>query len=157
MSIARNLKTFLDENRVRYHVLKHHEEFTAQEIAHALHVPGKELAKVVMVKADGQLVMAVLPASFRVDLDKLAGVVAAERAELATENEFKGYFPDCEPGAMPPFGNLYHLPVYVDRTLAEDDQIVFEAGTHHEAIKLDYLDFERLAQPVEADFCRRTP
>jgi Ala-tRNA(Pro) deacylase len=142
MVIARKLKAFLDEKKVPYHVLRHHEKYTAQEIAEALHVPGQMLAKVVMVKADGKLVMAVLPASLRVDLDAFGA-----DATLATEAEFKDAFPDCEVGAMPPFGNLYGVPVVVDGALAADEEIVFEAGSHHEAIKLKYADYARLVRP----------
>ncbi len=142
MVIARKLKAFLDEEKVTYHVLKHHEKYTSQEIAEALHVPGRMLAKVVMVKAKGKLQMAVLPANLRVDLDAFGA-----EAALATEAEFRDAFPDCEVGAMPPFGNLYGVPVVVDRALAADEEIVFEAGNHHEAIKLAYADFARLVKP----------
>jgi Ala-tRNA(Pro) deacylase len=154
MPVARKLKAYLDENKVSYHVLKHHERFTSPEIAEALHVPGQEMAKVVMLQTDGRLVMAVLPANHYVNLAAFAGVAKASVAVLATEEEFKETFPDCEVGAMPPFGNLYGLEVFVDRSLTGDESIVFEAGNHHEAVKLRFGDFERLVQPTVADFAQ---
>jgi Ala-tRNA(Pro) deacylase len=152
MAVARRLKTFLDEHRVPYHVLRHHERFVSSEIAEALHVPGQELAKVVMVKVDGRLKMAVLPASVLVDLDAFAKSAGGSRAELASESEFRDAFPDCEVGAMPPFGNLYGIEVWVDTLLTTDRAIVFEAGNHQEAVKLAYRDFARLVRPNVADF-----
>lgn len=154
MVVATKLKAFLDSKKVVYQVLRHHERFTSQEIAEALHVPGRMLAKVVIVKADGELRMAVLPGDLLLDLKKFAKAVAAREAVLATEDEFKDAFPDCELGAMPPFGNLYAMRVVVDRTLAADEHIVFEAGSHHEALKLLYADFARLAVPQVADIVR---
>jgi len=152
MVVARKLKGFLDERKVGYHVLRHHERFTSSEIAQALHVPGQELAKVVMVKVDKGLAMAVLPANVMVNLDAFAKAAGSSKAELATEDEFKGTFPDCEVGAMPPFGNLYGVDVYVDTLLTQDREIVFEAGNHHEAVKLAYEDFARLVHPKVDDF-----
>ncbi len=152
MPVAKKLRAFLDEHRVRYWVLKHHEEFTSQQIAQALHIPGQELAKVVIVKAGGELIMAVLPASLLVDLEAFARAAGVEQAELATEEEFKGSFPDCEVGAMPPFGNLYDMKVLVDKNLTEDEEIVFEAGNHKEAIKIAYSDFAELARPIVAEY-----
>ena len=144
---VKKLKDYLDAEHVKYVSIKHSPAYTAQQIAASAHVPGKELAKTVMVKLDGELAMAVLPASFRVDLELLKAVSGAVKVELATENEFKGMFPDCEPGAMPPFGNLYGMDVYVGKTLAEDEEIAFNAGSHTELIKLAYKDFERLVKP----------
>jgi Ala-tRNA(Pro) deacylase len=155
MTVAKKLQALLDEHAVSYHVLKHHERFTSPEIAEALHVPGQELAKVVMLRADGNLRMAVLPSNLYVDLPSFADACGAKEAVLATEEEFQGTFPDCEVGAMPPFGNLYDLEVYVDHSLTRDRQIVFEAGSHHEAIKLAYEDFARLVRPTIADFGKR--
>jgi len=156
MPVAKKLKAFLDEAKVRYHVLAHHEEFTAQKIAEALHIPGQELAKVVMVKGDdGRLRMAVLPAPLKVDLSRFAKAAGMKSAKLATEAEFRGAFPECDLGAMPPFGNLYDLPVYVDRSLGDDEEIVFEAGNHREAVKLAYRDFERLVKPTVGEFGSR--
>jgi Ala-tRNA(Pro) deacylase len=155
MPVARKLKAFLDEHKVKYHVLSHHERFTSSEIAQALHVPGQELAKVVMVKADDSLVMAVVTANDRVDLGSLKKVVGAREAKLATEDDFRGTFPDCEVGAMPPFGNLYDVPVFADTALAEDEEIVFEAGNHKEVVKLSYADFNRLVKPKVAGISTR--
>lgn len=146
------LMDYLDENRVPYVVISHSPAYTAQGIAASAHVKGKELAKTVVVRADGELALAVLPAPFRVDLDKLREVVGCERLELATEKEFESVFPGCEVGAMPPFGNLFGLPVYVARRLAEDDEIAFNAGTHRELIRMSYRDFERLVQPRIVSF-----
>jgi Ala-tRNA(Pro) deacylase len=152
MSVAAKLQNFLDVNRTPYHVLKHHERYTALEIAAALHVAGRDLAKVVVVKADGRYAMAVLPAPWKVDLDQLARAMGVGRVELAKEEEMRDLFRDCEVGAEPPFGNLYGLPVYVDRTLTEDQDIFFEAGSHKEAIKMAYADFERLVHPRVGSF-----
>lgn len=148
MSILKRLKDHLDREKVSYEILTHGETYTAPELAQALHVPGKELAKVVMVKADGRFVMTVLPANWKVDLKRLKEVFRTSHVRLATEEEFKELFPDCELGAMPPFGNLYGLKVYVDRSLTADDDIVFQAGTHHEAVKLRYQDFADLVRPA---------
>jgi len=152
--IAQKLKALLDEERVVYHVLRHHERYTSQEIAEALHVPGRMVAKVVMVKAAGKLRMAVLPGDLLLDPKAFAKAVGVPDAALATEAEFRDAFPDCEVGAMPPFGNLYGVPVVVDGALAMDEEIVFEAGSHHDAIKLAYADFARLVRPLVADIAR---
>ena len=150
MVIAAKLKSYLDEQQVDYHVLPHHERFTAAEIAQALHVPGRMLAKVVVVNADGRPLMVALDANSKVDLEALGAALGASALALASENELQQQFPDCEVGAMPPFGNLYDLPVVVDTALARDEEIVFEAGNHHEAIKLAYADFDRLVRPTVA-------
>lgn len=154
MPILRRLQEYLDANRVHYDVLGHQEAYTAPEIAHALHVSGKLLAKVVIVKADDRLVMAVLPSNWHVDFRHLEEVLGARRVRLATETEFKGLFPDCDVGTMPPFGNLYGLEVCVDQLLTEDEEIVFEAGTHLGAMKLRYQDFANLVHPMVAAFHR---
>ncbi|MCM3901463.1 MAG: YbaK/EbsC family protein, partial [Pyrinomonadaceae bacterium] len=133
MSISRTLNAYLDRERVHYDVLPHPEAFRALAIAQTLHTPGKEMAKVVIVKVQERFVMTVLPASWNVDLHRLRTVFATHRVRLATEDEIIGLFPDCELGAMPPFGNLYGLPVYVDQSLTEDEEIVFQAGTHSDA------------------------
>lgn len=146
------LRTFLDEQHVKYVLISHSKAYTAQGIAAISHISGKELAKTVIVKLDGVLGMAVLPASFQVDLLALKKAVGVRDVALASEREFKEHFPDCETGAMPPFGNLYGIPVYVDETLTEDREIAFNAGSHHELIKLSYADFERLVHPVALDF-----
>jgi Ala-tRNA(Pro) deacylase len=146
MSVTK-LERFLDDHGVRYVSIRHSPAFTAQEVAASSHIPGKDVAKTVMVKLDHELALAVLPASQRVDLDRLRIAVGARTAELATEEEFRGRFPDCEVGAMPPFGNLYGMRTYVADTLTEDDEIAFNAGTHTELLRLAYDDFHRLVEP----------
>jgi Ala-tRNA(Pro) deacylase len=144
---ARKLKEFLDGQKIKYVSITHSPAYTATEVAQSTHIPGRELAKTVMVKLDGKIAMAVLPSTRKVDLNLLRESAGAEEARLATEEEFKALFPDCETGAMPPFGNLYGMEVYVAPKLTEDVQIAFNAGTHTEVIKLAYKDFERLAKP----------
>ncbi len=142
------LTKFLDKEHVKYVSIGHSPAFTAQEIAANAHVPGKELAKTVIVKIDGELAMVVLPASEQVRMDRLQGMLGARHVELADEDEFKYAFPDCETGAMPPFGNLYGMNVYVSQALREDDEIAFSAGSHSELIRLPYADYERLVHPT---------
>lgn len=144
---VRKLKQFLDENHVKYVSISHSPAFTAQEIAASAHIKGQELAKTVMVKLDGKMAMAVLPASFMVNFTLLTHAAGAIKAELATEREFKELFPDCEPGAMPPFGNLYGMDVYMEESLARDEEIAFNAGSHTELVKLAYKDFVKLVHP----------
>jgi Ala-tRNA(Pro) deacylase len=146
------LKQHLDKNRVKYVTIAHSPAFTAQEVAATAHVPGREMAKTVMVKLDGKIVMVVLPASERVVFDLLRDAVGARSAELASEAEFASLFPGCERGAMPPFGNLSGLDVYVDRDLASDEAIAFNAGSFTEVIRMRYADFARLVQPKVAKF-----
>ncbi|NBC16967.1 MAG: deacylase [Bacteroidetes bacterium] len=146
------LKTFLDEHDVKYVSIKHSTAFTAQEIAASAHIPGKEMAKTVMLKINGELAMAVLPAPYQVDLDKLQEATGADTVELASEDEFKAHFPDCEVGAMPPFGNLYGMDVFMAATLAEDEQIAFNAGTHTELIQMSFSDYVDLVEPVTLQF-----
>ncbi|RMF25093.1 MAG: deacylase [Deltaproteobacteria bacterium] len=139
------LKRFLDDNQVKYVVIRHSPAFTAQEVAASAHIPGKELAKTVLVRIDGRLAMAVVPASFHVDFALLAGAARAGKVELASEDEFRDAFPGCEVGAMPPFGNLFGMDVYVDESLSEDEEIAFNAGNHSELIRLRYDDFAKLS------------
>lgn len=148
----KKLKDFLDKNKTKYVSIKHSPTYTAQEIAASAHIPGKELAKTVMVKLDGKLAMAVLPASFRVDLNRLKDAAGVSVVEIANEQDFKNLFPECELGAMPPFGNLYDMDVYVAQSLAEDEEIAFNAGSHTELIKLAYKDFEKLVAPKVVEF-----
>ena len=152
---VQKLKAFLDGKGIRYVSIIHSRAYTAQEIAASAHIKGKELAKAVMVKVDGRMAMAVLPASHRVSFDLLKGVTGAREVVLATEEEFKGLFPDCEPGAMPPFGNLWGMDVYVAARLADDKEIAFNAGSHTELMKLAYDDFERLVAPKVVEFAVR--
>jgi len=151
---AKRLIEFLDREKVKYVRISHSLAYTAQEIAATAHVPGKELAKTVVVKLDGKMAMGVVPASRRIDLERLRDVSGAREATLAAETEFKGLFPGCEVGAMPPFGNLYDMAVYVDGALAADDEIAFNAGSHTELVRMKYADFENLVKPKKGSFAR---
>ena len=146
------LKQFLDNQSVQYVTISHSPAFTAQKIAAAAHIRGKELAKTVMLKVDGEMAMAVLPGSMRVDFELLKVLAAAKQIELASEEEFENLFPECETGAMPPFGNLYGMDVYVAEALGEDEEIAFNAGSHTELIRMTYADFERLVEPKLGKF-----
>ncbi|MGD2178326.1 MAG: YbaK/EbsC family protein [Anaerolineae bacterium] len=147
MDCKERLQAYFQEHDVSFETATHSEAYTAQEVAAALHVSGHQLAKVVILWAGDQLTMAVVPASARVDLRQAAEVLGADKVRLASEAEFGGRFDDCRLGAMPPFGNLYDLPVVVDPALAECDDIVFSAGTYTDSMKIAYDDFERLVQP----------
>jgi len=149
---VQKLKDFLDADKVKYVAVRYSQAFTAQESAASAHIPGKEMAKTVMVKVDGKMAMAVLPASARVDFDLLRAAIDAKSAALASEREFSEMFPGCEPGAMPPFGNLYGMDVFVSPSLAEDTEIAFNAGSHTELIRLAYGDYERLVKPKVVAF-----
>jgi len=151
MPVAR-LKKVLDGESVKYVSISHSPAFTAQEIAASAHISGAALAKTVVVKIDGKLALVVLPATMMVDLDQLRIVTDAEKVELAEESEFERLFPDCELGAMPPFGSLFDMRTWVDRSLGEQDEIAFNAGSHTEVIRLAYGDYERLAQPELVEF-----
>lgn len=145
------LREFLDSHNIKYLVISHSLAYTAQGIAALAHVSGKKLAKTVMVKIDGILAMAVVPASFHADLDRLKTLTGARIVEIASEREFKDAFPDCETGAMPPFGNLYDMAVYADASLGENEEITFNAGTHRELVRMTWVDFARLANPTITD------
>lgn len=142
-----SLREYLDKHSVKYIVISHSVAYTAQGIAALAHIPGKELAKTVIVKMDGKLAMAVVPGSLHVNLNLLKKETKANVVELATEVEFKDQFPECETGAMPPFGNLYGMDVFVDESLAQDKEIAFNAGSHRELIRLAWADFESLVKP----------
>jgi Ala-tRNA(Pro) deacylase len=156
MRVLQRLQEYLDANHVPYEVLGHEKAYTAPEIAHTLHVSGKLLAKVVMIKADERFVMAVLPSNWKIDFNRLKEVLGSSQVRLAAEDEFKGLFPDCKIGTMPPFGNLYGIEVYVDQFLTEDEAIVFQAGTDDGAVKLGYEDFANLVHPKVAEFHQAT-
>ncbi|MGH2687462.1 MAG: aminoacyl-tRNA deacylase [Actinomycetota bacterium] len=145
------LEEYFIQNDVGFAEQHHPTAYTAQEVAASDHISGRILAKVVMVWADGGLAMLVVPATKRVDLAKAATALGAADPRLAHEEEFTELFPDCEPGAMPPFGNLYGVPVYADRALAENLNLVLQAGTHTETMGIRFEDYERLARPVLAD------
>jgi Ala-tRNA(Pro) deacylase len=154
MSISTRLQKFLDENQVSYTTLPHTTAFTAQGAAAVMKISGKELAKTVVLVAGQDTILAVLPAAPHADLQKLSELLG-KPVRLASEQEFSSLFPDCELGAMPPFGSLYDLPVYVDKSLAADEEIVFNAGTHHDAIRMRYADFARLVNPVVSSFASK--
>ena len=145
---VQKLKDYLDEHDVQYVTISHSPAYTAQRIAELTRIPGKELAKTVIVKVDGELAMVVLPAAEHVRMEQLRKTLGAQQVELANEDEFKKAFPDCETGAMPPFGNLYGMNVFVSQALREDDEIAFSAGSHSELIRLPYADYERLVHPT---------
>ena len=147
---TKRLKDFLDRERIQYVTIPHSPAYTARETAQTAHVRGKDFAKTVIVNIDGRLAMAVLPASEKLDLALLKKAAGAKHVRLALESEFDRWFPGCEPGAMPPFGNLYGMEVFVSKTLATDEQIAFNAGSHAELVRIAYQDFERLVQPVPA-------
>jgi len=148
----RKLKEYLDGNKIKYVTISHSSAFTAQEIAASAHIPGKKLAKTVLIKVDGKMAMAVLPASDKVDFDLLKETIGNENIRLAYEQEFMDKFPDCEIRAMPPFGNLYGIEVYVAKSLTEDEEIAFNACSHSELIRMSYNDFEKLVNPKILDF-----
>jgi len=149
---VKKLKEFLDKENIKYVSIFHSVAYTAQEIAASVHVKGKEMAKSVVVKLDGKMAIAVLPASHQVDFERLKRASGAQGALLATEKEFKDLFPGCDIGAMPPFGNLYGIDVFVSRALTQDKEIAFNAGSHYELIRMTYKDFERLVNPKIGDF-----
>lgn len=152
MAVAKLLKEFLNKNKVKYKAMKHKEFFTAQEIAKAQHISGKLMAKSVIVKLDDKFIMIVLPAHLKINFPRLKKITGAKKVRLATEKEFAGLFPGCEIGAMPPFGNLYNVPVGIDTRLTEEEHIVFNAGTHKDTVAMKYRDYERLVKPKVAPF-----
>ena len=149
---VQRLKSYLDENKVKYITIKHSSAYTAQEIAALAHIPGKDLAKTVIIKINGKMAMAVLPASYKVSFDDLKETLGMTEVRLAYEQEFIDKFPDCEAGAMPPFGNIYGMEVYVADSLAEDEEIAFTACSHTELIKMKFSDFEKLVKPKRIKF-----
>ena len=152
---ACRVKDFLDTNHIHYNTITHPTSYTAQGTAAYAHVSGNEMAKTVMVKVDNQLAMAVLPASSQIDLSALKRMTNAKAICLAAESEFEMKFPDCDLGAMPPFGNLYGVPVYMEERLADDEEIAFNAGNHNELVRMKYSDFERVVNPVVGRFSLR--
>lgn len=147
----KHIQHFLDSHNVHYQTIHHSPAYTSQETAASAHVSGNDMAKSVIIKVDGNLAMVVLPASKRVNLNLLKKLLGAKKVELAYEHEFEKRFPDCEVGAMPPLGNLYEMEVFVDAILTEDEDIVFNAGTHSELIKMNYVDYARLVKPKVFD------
>jgi Ala-tRNA(Pro) deacylase len=148
MACRENLETYLQQRGVSYEVQHHVPAFTAQKVASSEHIPGRMLAKVVMVFAGDDLNMLVMPAHVRLDLEATRAALGGRDVRLAHESEFAPSFPDCEPGAMPPFGNLYGIPVYVEEALGDNEKIVFQVGTHTETMSVPYHDFVRLSRPT---------
>jgi Ala-tRNA(Pro) deacylase len=151
------VREFLDSRHIKYLVISHSLAYTAQGVAALTHMSGKKLAKTVILKIDGILAMAVVPAASHVDLDRLRSLTGARTVELASELEFLDAFPDCETGAMPPFGNLYDMQVYVDSSLAENEEITFSAGNHRELVRMRWDDMVRLVNPMVVDLTHRQP
>jgi|KBSSwiStaDraftv2_1062776.scaffolds.fasta_scaffold351026_1 Ala-tRNA(Pro) deacylase len=153
---VQRLKDFLDKNDIQYILISHSRAYTAAAIGAITHIPGKVIAKTVMVKLDGKLAMVVVPGSRHVNLGALKSALGVNSALLVTEPEFADAFPDCEVGAMPPFGSLYGLQVYVDETLTHDEEIAFNAGSHRELMRMRYKDFEQLENPTVIDVVKKT-
>ena len=151
MPILKKLQEYLDSHKVKYQVLSHSVAYTAQEIAALQHIPGKQMAKVVMLKRNGKPFMAVVPATYRINFARLRDLLG-ERVEMETESEFRGLFPGCETGAEPPFGNLFNIEVWVDTSLTQNEEIVFNAGTHRQTVRMRHEDFARLAEPKVGSF-----
>lgn len=154
--IPRHIAEYLETHGVEYHHMVHPTRYTAQETAQVQHISGDELAKTVMVMADGRLVMAVVPATCQVDLERLGRLVRARSVRLAEESEFQDLFAECEMGAMPPLGNLYDREVWIDNALRERSTIAFNAGTHTDLIRMDREEFEQLVHPYNGAFALRT-
>lgn len=154
MTCPSKLTDYLEKQGVPCERMEHPEAFTAQQTAQAEHVPGRMQVKVVMVKVDGVEAMTVMPSTHRLNLDQLKKLLGAQEVRLMTEQEFGKLFPDCEVGAMPPFGNLYDVPLYVDQSLSESEYVVFNAGSHHESMKISFREYERLVRPVLLTFAQ---
>lgn len=152
MKCQEQLEQYLRERQVAYQIQHHPQAYTAQQIAECEHISGKKVAKSVVASADGKMVLLVLSAAQRVDLDKVRALLGAKNVTLAHEEDFRNIFPGCEVGTMPPLGNLYNLPVYVEKGLTRQETIVFPVGTHTETMSLKYADLERLVQPIVAEF-----
>ena len=144
---ARKLKEFLDSQAVKYLKIAHSPAYTAREVAQSLHIKGHKVAKTVIIFIEGTMAMAVMPANRSIDFDHFRKSIGEKEIKLATEGQFKDAFPDCEVGAMPPFGNLYGMEVYADEHLTEDEDIFFNACSHSELVRMSYQDFERLVKP----------
>jgi len=149
---VRKLKDHLDKEKIKYITIVHSPAYTAQEVAASAHITGRELAKTVIVELDGKMAMAVLPANRKIVLQDLREVTGSEEVKFASEEEFQAKFPGCETGAMPPFGNLYGMDVYMAESLSANDEIVFNAGSHTEVIRMRFDDFERLVRPKVVSF-----
>ena len=152
MAIPQRIRDYLDSQDVPYEQIHHSQAFTAQETAHSLHISGKRCAKTVVLDGDGKLVMAVIPASSRLNLQEFQAALEVNRLEMLSESELARVFPDCDLGAIPPFGNLYGIDVWVDRTVSDSEEIVICAGTHEDSVRMKYSDFSKLTKPRLARF-----
>jgi Ala-tRNA(Pro) deacylase len=152
MAIPQRIRDYLDSQNVPYETLHHSQAFTAQEVAHSLHVSGKKCEKVVVARRDSKPVLVVMPASHRLNFQELKATLKANQLEMLVENELVGLFPDCDLGAVPPFGNLYGIDVWVDRAVASAEKVIFCAGTHEDCIRMRYSDFAKLTRPFLGHF-----
>lgn len=152
MSISLRISEYLDAQKVGFEVIHHPQAFTAQEVAHSLHISGKRLAKAVVLKGDDKLVMAVLPASHRLNIRELQAAIGVKHLQMLDESELTKIFPDCELGAIPPFGNLYGMETWVDRAVSESEEIVFCAGTHRDCVRMKYAQYANLTKPQVSSF-----
>ncbi len=147
MAIPQRIRDYLDSQNVLYETVHHSQAFSGQEVAHSLHLSGKRLAKAVVLGGDGKLLMAIIPASHRLNLQDMRVAAEVMSLEMVSESELAKVFPDCEGGAVPPFGNLYGLEVWVDRAVSDSEEIFFCAGTHQDCLRMKYSDFSRLCRP----------
>ena len=154
MALLPRLQEVLDRTGVAYTHSVHPLAYTAREVAAVEHLPAREVAKVVVFVTPPGYRMIVLPANKIVDFQELRDLLGLSHARLATEKELGHLFPDCELGAMPPFGNLYGMPVYMDATLLDDDKIAFNAGTHRDVVHLHLEDYRRLVEPEVVSLAR---
>jgi Ala-tRNA(Pro) deacylase len=152
MPIPQRIRDYLDSQNVSYETLHHSEAFTAQEVAHSLHVSGKKCVKAVVAEGDRKLVIVVMPASHRLNFQELKLTLKVNQLEMLVESELVGLFPDCDLGAVPPFGNLYGIDVWVDRAVASAERVLFCAGTHEDCIRMRYSDFAKLTRPLLGHF-----
>jgi len=146
------IRKYLDENDVHYEIIDHRVEYTAQRVAESIHIHGQEVAKTVIIKVDGELHMAVVSSSQMVDISFLQKIFGTKEIVLADEKDFEDIFPDCEVGAMPPFGNLYKMKMFISEKLSTQQEFVFNAGSHGNLIKIRYYDYERLIHPMIVNF-----
>ncbi len=152
MAIPQRIRDFLDSQNVFYETIHHSQAFTAQEVAHSLHVSGKKCVKAVVAEGDHKTVIVVMPASHRLNFQELKSAMKVKQLEMLVEGELVGLFPDCDIGAIPPIGNLYGIDVWVDRAVASTEKIVFCAGTHEDCIRMRYSDFAKMTRPFVAHF-----
>ncbi|MBI4042053.1 MAG: YbaK/EbsC family protein [Deltaproteobacteria bacterium] len=155
MGVVQKLADYLESKKIKYQEVPHREAYTAQEVAQSVHARGQEVVKVVVVKGKKKFYMLALPASYKVDLDAFSEIVDEKELRLATEGEIQSLFPECEVGAMPPFGNLWKIDVYADKSLAADKEIWIQPGSHTSLIKISFADFKKLVKPKVEEFARK--